>query len=186
MTPNGREPFAKSRDSDANEGGVWLSAAEAAAALGTSVRTVQKRAARGEYVSRTDVNRRLFVCVSLPDQDANVRDSSPNIREPDANALLNQLRSENQFLRSQVENHAAEIVRRDTTESEYRRLLLTDRQEIGRLREHLSITAATAPESTDSAPGSTNDIQSVSANEGAKTGALTKTRWKRFIDYWKS
>ena len=166
---NGREPFVKSRDSDANEGGVWLSAAEAALALNTSVRTVQKRAARGEYVSRTEGNRRLLVYVALPEQDANVRESKPVFREPDANALLDQLRSENAFLRSEL---TAQREAADVQKSELRRLMLSDKNELSELRQKLALTAA---------PEQTQEGTSVphSAKAEAAAGSVW---WKRF---WK-
>lgn len=102
------------REDDANLRDSWLPVAEAAARLGVSERTVQKRAREGKLPCRRD-GRRLLVRVCGDD----VREESRRVREPDANdggALVRQLREENAFLRAQLEE-------RTRAEAELRRLL---------------------------------------------------------------
>lgn len=131
----------------------WLPIREASERLNLSERVLQKRAQRGEIASRKVKNRwEVLVCGTDPAEAPNERtpehDSRTNERKrtnvresnergepsPDT-VLVAQLRSEVLFLR-------AELERRNEAESELRRLMLTDKQELLELRQQVAIGAA--------------------------------------------
>ena len=175
--------------------GVWLTVKEAAAQIGISERGVQMRAKRGKIRWKLDRDR-LLVCLEAPlsngEQDEqqlssrtnNEQNSNTVFANTPASDMVVQLRSEVEYLRleltAQRVTHTEEIARRDTAESEYRRLLLTDRQEIARLRDQLAITAAPTdvPEAFVDAPGEQTGSQSGPADDRAQNSAQQrKTRW---------
>lgn len=178
----GREESRTAGEPDASAG-EWIPAGEAAARLGVSVRTVQKRASKGEIPSRLEDGRRLIVCLPLREPDAtpgesfaNVRDSGPEVREPDANRLLDTIArqdSEIQFLRAEVE-------RGRQGESELRRLMLADKSELSELRQRLAILPAAPVSDAVDAPEQSDGKSQANAKPDAGNAAQGQTRhwWK--------
>lgn len=125
--------------------GRWMNVQEAAAVLGIQGRSVQKRAQAGSLQSKRN-GRRLFVWI----EDANSSQKGSEVPNSDAKEgeglLVEQLRSENTFLREQLEQGRQ-------AESEFRRLMAhsqeqsrADRREIEQLRQRLAITAGEGSE----------------------------------------
>jgi phage terminase Nu1 subunit (DNA packaging protein) len=150
------------RESDATLREQWVTTEAAASLLSVSIRTVQKRVREGKLLSRQE-GRRLLVCVHVREQDANLRESPSEVREsPTDDPLLEQMRSEIQFLR-------AELEKRNTAEGELRRLMLTDRRELSELREQVRLLHAApsepmqettgSPETTQAAEGHAQDVR---------------------------
>jgi hypothetical protein len=75
----------------------------------------------------------------------------------DTSGLIEQLQGEVLFLRGRVEEHEAEIRRRDQAEGELRRLMLADRQELQQLRAQLAIAAAPTEETSQAGDVVTTD-----------------------------
>ena len=134
---------------------LWLPIREASERLNVSERVLQKRALRGEIASRKVKNRwEVLVCGTDPAESpnehsrtnerkrTNVRESNERGEPSSDAALVAQLQSEVLFLR-------AELERRNEAESELRRLMLTDKQELLELRQRVALVEAPRAEATD-------------------------------------
>ena len=153
---------------------------QASVLLGISERAVLKRIQQGTLRARKS-DRQWEVWLTSSSElgsEPSVLSSEPmtGSAEPvqvDQTPLLDQLQSEVQFLRTEIE-------RRNQAEGELRRLMLTDRQEIARLRDQLAITAAPTdvPEAFVDAPGEHDGFQSGPAEDRAQNSAeKRKARW---------
>lgn len=184
------------RESDANIREQWLPVSDAATVLSLSPRTVQKQAASGKLPSKMD-GRRLLVCLEVrePDanrgqNDANIRDSVREVEEiiedagkVDAERMIATLEEEVSFLRSELtanrETHEEEIKRRDIAESELRRLMLSDKNELLELRHKVALLLPPTP-NTDS--GSQEASRDVDSDEVGKDNPKPKrSLWARIM-----
>ena len=100
--------------------------------------------------------------------------AAPEATPPDAGPLVEQLQSENAFLRAEVERH-------HQAESELRRLMLADKQELSELRQRLAIEARAAPprDAVD-APRASDGKEEAAAGKAEQEGS--RREWWQF---WK-
>lgn len=134
---------------------TWLSIREASERLKVSERVLQKRAKNGDIISRK-VNNRWEVSVELEvslessNEQTNEysrtseTDTRTNERADEQNSgsqksLLKHIQEENAFLRSELE-------RRNTAESELRRLMAMDKQELLELRQRVALIGSSGNE----------------------------------------
>jgi len=159
---------------------------QAAEVYGLSERVILKRLSTGQIDGKKDskVWRVLLLSSRIDDRQEiprsepvpNDSESKPLHSEhvPNAlEALVEHQVGEIAFLRTEIE-------RRNQAEGELRRLMLTDRQEIARLRDQLAITAAPTdvPEATTDTPGDQNGSESGPADDrGENSAQKRKTKW---------
>lgn len=153
----------------------WLPVAEAAQRLGITPRAVRKRCEMGNLRFRKQGNRgnrlevqwepegELWEPKREPEEPEGIRGEPPPTR------LEQRQQEEIAFLRGELVATRASLIaqleQRDVAESEMRRLMLADREELLRLRSQLAITAA--PETAEQAP------------EGAADNGYRQPWWRR-------
>lgn len=155
---------------------AWVSIQEAARTLGISERAVHLRVKAGT-LKRRQTGKRVQIAVpaseAVHEAQAENSEGFHEVSEVLQNDLIEQLRSEVTFLRSQIEATNIE-------KAELRRLMLADRQEIAELRQRLALVAA--PEPTPEGPQSSEKDP---PEREASGGPLESTRrpwwqvWKR-------
>jgi excisionase family DNA binding protein len=161
------------RESDATLREQWVGTEEAARLLCVSVRTVQKRVREGKLTAKQD-GRRLLVCVTLREIDANLRE--PDLLHTSAqgtDALIVQQQSEIQFLRAELDRRATEIARHQQSELNLQQLMAMDRRELSELREKVRLLSPAPPEPTPEATSATQETESrpVGLSEGENNSA---------------
>ena len=183
---------------------VWLPLREASEALGISPRAVQLRAQGGKIKRERREGRVLFAvpvheavheavheesaalhAESEAERVADTRPSDALIARLEAameiNLLLRQeLEERKQEMREQRLVHQEQIARRDTAESELRRLMLADKHELNTLREQVKLLAAPV-EDTPQPPQ-----EARTAPEAAGGDILTPMpETRRWWEFWK-
>jgi excisionase family DNA binding protein len=165
------------RDTDATEVVEWLPVPDAAKRLGISERTVQRRVREGKLKAQEE-GRRLLVGVNVSRQspenvhsDATMTPNDATLQEG-TERFIKQLEAENAFLKSELE-------KRNTAESELRRLMLADKNELQELRQKVALLLPSAPNAAQS-----HDVnrRSEEQPEGGKD-SLTPKRgfWQRLF-----
>lgn len=210
-----------------SEADEWVTVAEAARHAGVSDRTARRYVARmdssavrrtgrtGRSVRLTDFLAAVAVSNEIDPDRTDAQDTDrpvsadrmdspvtanadkPDRAEESDQRLIEQLQSENARLWGELQTRAQEIERRDVAESELRRLLLADREELRRLRSQLAIAEApaqSAPTTEDTASASPmpvpDDLGANAADNAheasldGQVGGLGKNRgwWDKFLD----
>lgn len=162
----------------------WFSIREASERLKVSERVLQKRAQSGDIISRKVKNRWEVSLTQepspeIPNEQTNEHsrtsesDSRTNERsnEQDSGtqeALIRQLQAENAFLRSEL---TAQREAHQTAESELRRLMAMDKQELLDLRQRVALTGTSGTETGKDTP-----------KEGGKA---QRGFWSHLRRFWK-
>jgi hypothetical protein len=171
------ETFREMAKPDDAKGEKWISPHEAAEQLGISIRAVQIRAQRGTLPSKRE-DRKLYVCLDALEEtssrkaDESFRETAKDSETPDATpftSLVEHQAEEIAFLRARIEEHEAEIRRRDVAESELRRLMLADKNELQALRQSAALMIAPSAEDKE--------------EKAAETPALAW--WQRWPRQWR-
>ena len=180
------EPIPNAADKVPNDSERFGTVKQAAEVYGLSERVILKRLSTGQIEGKKDgkIWRVLLPGSRIDDRQKVPRSEPvPNDSEskplhpehvPNAlEALVEHQAGEIAFLRTEIE-------RRNQAEGELRRLMLTDRQEIARLRDQLAITAASTdvPEAPTDTPGEQSGYQPGPTDDRAENGAhKRKSKW---------
>ena len=180
------EPIPNAADKVPNDSERFGTVKQAAEVYGLSERVILKRLSTGQIEGKKDgkIWRVLLPGSRIDDRQKVPRSEPvPNDSEskplhpehvPNAlEALVEHQAGEIAFLRTEIE-------RRNQAEGELRRLMLTDRQEIARLRDQLAITAAPkdVPEAPTDTPGEQSGYQPGPTDDRAENGAhKRKSKW---------
>lgn len=183
-----------------NESISWLSIREASFVLKVSERAIQIRAKQGKIPSRKVGGRWEVLATNAPqnetppkprneneisrknESDSRKRNEPQNENETPISftetAQVKQLENELAFLRAEREKDSEEIAflrgeveRRNTAESELRRLMLTDKQELLELRQRVAIGEA---------PHSETGKDTSEAGTGAQ-----RAKARRWYEFWR-
>lgn len=169
----------------------FVTISTAARLLGVSERHVRRLAGRlpdsdrqnGRGPAKVRLEALRVLCPEPENESGAVRQGAGDVRpQSDTEREIETLRANIERLTAERDGLAADKVRlnelldrRDQAESEMRRLMLADKQEISELRQRLALTAA--PDHPDAPPSRQDGRTAEEAGQGG-TGGGTRRWWK--------